>query len=174
MKNPGLSGWVRQLIFPWAVCVLLIPFLLYWGAWPQATAVALVAVVGTFVVYRKRSVPTVTPERSAEYSVRRAPTRIIVDDERPLVGVFREDGEFRYVWLIPDLPDDEWGYLWSTEIGRRESGRAAVETVSSRQIDVLATRWGLRILPQGAYSDEAWRIYFGRRGRLVFSKGLER
>lgn len=168
-----IPGWVRQLLFPWTVCALVIPFLLYWGAWPQAIAVALVAVIGTSVVRHKDRVPTITAEKSVEYSSPRAPTKIAIDGERPLLGVVDRDGDCRYVWLIPNLSDAEWGYQWSRgQLGRR-STRPVVETVSAKEIDALAARWGLRVLQQGAYSDEAWRLHFGRRGRLTFSDALE-
>jgi hypothetical protein len=169
MAERTVAGWVRQLIVPWLVCALAIPYLLYWGAWIQAIVVASVAIVGTVVTRRRHRIPTVSPTTSLQYSRRRAPTQIDEDAARPLVGLVRQKDGVRYVWLIPRLPDGEWGYLWSGEKGRGRSARPAAETVTADPIDYLAASWDLRVLPQDTYSDEVWRLHFGRRGAPRFS-----
>jgi hypothetical protein len=161
---------VRQLIAPWIVCVIVVALLLYQGAWPQALAVVVVAAIGTAATRYRHRVPTVSVKKSLQQGVRRLPSSLSIDEAKPLVAVSKHGTSVSYVWLIPDVADDEWGYMWSKAGMSRRPGSSELITVSTKQIDSLAEKWKLRVIPQGTYSDELWRLHFGGRGKLRSTK----
>lgn len=156
-----MPPWVSQLIFPWVICVATAAALIYYGMWPQALIVAIVGVVGTVLTRHRHRAPIVTTPRSMQYSSTRSLTSVSLDNDRPLIGLTRDAEKTQYVWLIPDVGDGDWGYALSRADAKRRT-RPVVSIVSKGEIDRLSRIWRLRLLPQDEYSDEVYRIHFGR------------